>query len=41
MLAGDVKKVCIDRATEWLNDLKEKRNQMENSVADFLAVDAI
>ena len=41
MLAGDVKKVCIDRATEWLNDLKEKRNQMENSVVDFLAVDAI
>ena len=41
MLAGDVKKVCIDRATEWLNDLEEKRNQMENSVSDFLAVDAI
>ena len=41
MLAGDVKKVCIDRATEWLNDLEEKRNHMENSVSDFLAVDAI
>ena len=41
MLAGDVKKVCIDRATEWLNDLEEKRNQMENSVSDFLALDAI
>ena len=41
MLAGEVKQICIDRATEWLNDLKQRRDQMEGSVPDFLAPDAI
>ena len=41
MLAGEVKQICIDRATDWLIDLKQKRDQMEDSVADFLAPDAI
>ena len=41
MLAGEVKQICIDRATEWLIDLKEKRAQLEESVKDFLAPDAI
>ena len=41
MLAGEVKQICIDRATEWLSDLKQRRNQMEDTVADFLAADAI
>ena len=41
MLAGEVKQICIDRATEWLSDLRRRRDQMEDSVADFLAPDAI
>ncbi|MEC7532735.1 MAG: tryptophan--tRNA ligase, partial [Candidatus Thermoplasmatota archaeon] len=41
MLAGEVKQICIERATEWLRDLKEKRHQFEDSVTDFLAPDAI
>ena len=41
MLAGEVKQICIDRATDWLTDLKQRRDQMEDSVADFLAPDAI
>ena len=41
MLAGEVKQICIDRATDWLIELKQKRDQMEDSVAEFLAPDAI
>ena len=41
MLAGEVKQICIEKATEWLCDLKEKRHQFEDSVTDFLAPDAI
>ena len=41
MLAGEVKQICIDRAAEWLSDLKQRRDQMEDTVADFLAPDAI
>ena len=41
MLAGEVKQICMDRAAEWLSDLKQRRNQMEDTVADFLAADAI
>ena len=41
MLAGEVKQICIERATDWLSDLKEKRHQFEDSVTDFLAPDAI
>ena len=41
MLAGEVKQICIDRATEWLSDLRRRRDQMEDSVGDFLAPDAI
>ena len=41
MLAGEVKQICIDRATEWLSDLRRRRDQMEDGVGDFLAPDAI
>ena len=41
MLAGEIKQICIDRATEWLNELKERRGQWEDRVEDFLASDAI
>ena len=41
MLAGEVKQICIDRATDWLIELKQRRDQMEDAVAEFLAPDAI
>ena len=41
MLAGEVKQICIDRATDWLSELKQRRDQMEDAVAEFLAPDAI
>tara|TARA_B100000287_G_scaffold374921_1_gene375039 strand:- start:420 stop:1802 length:1383 start_codon:yes stop_codon:yes gene_type:complete len=41
LLAGDVKQICIDKATEWLEDLQEKRGQWEGRLSEFLAPDAI
>jgi tryptophanyl-tRNA synthetase len=41
LLAGDVKQICTDMATEWLLDLKEKRDQWAGRLDEFLAPDAI
>ena len=41
ILAGEMKQLCVDRATEWLSELHEKRDQSEHLVKDFLASDAI
>ncbi len=41
LLAGEIKQICIDSATEWLSDLAEKRSQWEGRVDEFLAPDAI
>jgi tryptophanyl-tRNA synthetase len=41
LLAGDIKQICIDGATEWLLDLKEKRDQWVGRLDEFLAPDAI
>ena len=41
LLAGEVKQLCIDSATEWLGELAEKRAQWEDRVDEFLAQDAI
>jgi tryptophanyl-tRNA synthetase len=40
LLAGEIKQICIDGATEWLSDLKEKRDQWEGRLDEFLAPDA-
>ena len=40
ILAGEMKQLCIDRATEWLSELHEKRDQNEHLVKEFLASDA-
>jgi len=40
LLAGEIKQICIDGATEWLLDLKEKRDQWEGRLDEFLAPDA-
>ena len=41
MLAGEIKQVCIEKASEWLEDLREKRDQWEGRLDEFLASDAI
>lgn len=35
ILAGEMKQLCIDRATEWLNDLAEKRDETAHMVNEF------
>lgn len=41
MLAGEIKQICIDRASEWLTDLSEKRDMWEGRLDEFLAADAL
>lgn len=41
ILAGEMKKLCTDRAEEWLLTLKEKREQWSDKLQEFLADDAI
>jgi tryptophanyl-tRNA synthetase len=41
MLAGEIKQICIDRASEWLTDLAEKRDMWEGQLDEFLAADAL
>ena len=41
LLAGDIKQICIDSASEWLIELKDKRDQWEGRLDEFLAPDAI
>jgi len=40
ILAGEMKQLCIDRATAWLGDLHEMRDQTAHLVKEFLASDA-
>ncbi|MDP6865088.1 MAG: tryptophan--tRNA ligase [Candidatus Poseidoniaceae archaeon] len=35
ILAGEMKQLCIDRATEWLNDLAEKRDETSHMINEF------
>ena len=41
LLAGEIKQLCIDSATEWLGEIAEKRGQWKDKVEDFLAPDAL
>jgi len=41
ILAGEMKQLCIDKATEWMNGHVERRNQSEHLVTEFLAADSI
>jgi tryptophanyl-tRNA synthetase len=41
LLAGEIKQLCIDSATEWLGELAEKRGQWADRVDEFLASDAL
>ena len=40
MLAAEIKNICIDKASEWLNELAEKRNSIRDQLDSFLSDDA-
>jgi len=40
ILAGEMKQLCIDRASDWLGQLHEMRDQTAHLIEDFLAPDA-
>ena len=40
MLAAEIKNICIDKASEWLNELAEKRNSIRDQIDLFLSDDA-
>tara|TARA_A100001234_G_scaffold75443_2_gene66625 strand:- start:973 stop:2358 length:1386 start_codon:yes stop_codon:yes gene_type:complete len=41
ILAGEMKQICIDKATDWMNNHQELRTQTEHLVKEFLAYDAL
>ena len=40
ILAGEMKQICIDKATDWMSNHQELRTQTEHMVSDFLADDS-
>lgn len=40
LLAGEMKQLCIERATDWMGTLHEMRDQTAHLVHDFLADDS-
>ena len=40
ILAGEMKQICIDKATDWMSNHQELRLQTEHMVSDFLADDS-
>ena len=41
LLAGDLKRICIEKASEWLQNLSERRLMWEDRISEFLAPDAL
>lgn len=41
ILAGEMKQICIDKATDWIGNHHELRAQTEHLVKEFLAEDAL
>ena len=41
ILAGEMKQICIDKATDWMKNHQELRTQTEHLVKEFLASDAL
>ena len=41
ILAGEMKQICIDKATDWMKNHQELRTQTEHLVKEFLAYDAL
>ena len=40
LLAGEMKQLCIERATAWLSNHQELKDQNAHLINDFLANDA-
>ena len=40
LLAGEIKQICIDKASEWLTDLSDKRDQWADRIDEFIATDS-
>ena len=40
ILAGEMKQICIDKATDWMSNHQQLRSQTEHMVSDFLADDS-
>ena len=40
LLAGEIKQICIDKASEWLTDLSDKRDQWVDRIDEFIATDS-
>ena len=40
MLAGEIKKLCVDKATIWLNEIVEKREYWRDRTDEFMASDS-
>ena len=40
LLQAKMKQICIDKATIWLNDLSEKRDEWSGRIDEFLSNDA-
>ena len=40
LLAGEIKQICIDKASDWLTDLSEKRDQWSDRIDDFISPDS-
>ena len=41
LLAGEMKQLCIERATSWMSELHEMRDQTAHFVDRFLAEDSL
>ena len=41
LLTGEIKQICIDRASEWLKDIAERRDMWDGRLEEFLAPDAL
>jgi len=41
LLAGEIKQICIERASEWLSELSDRRDMWDGRLDEFLAPDAI
>ena len=41
LLTGEIKQICIDRASEWLKDIAERRDMWDGRLEEFLAPNAL
>ncbi len=39
LLAGELKQICSDKATEWMKNLQEKRDETQHLVERFIRHD--